>query len=735
MTEEALKKLLKDMTLEEKIGQLMQLDASCFSDEGPMTGPAGELGISEESMVLAGSILGAAGAERIEKLRKLCMEGQPHHIPVLFMADIINGYKTIFPIPLALGCSFDEETVRTAGEVMAEEAALDGLHVTFAPMVDLVKDARWGRVMESTGESVYLNCRMAEAMVKGIQGPKENFQGHLGACTKHFAAYGLPTAGREYNTVELSERTLREEYLPSYQAAVCAGTAMMMTSFNTLDRIPVTANEKLLKEVLRGEMGFEGVLVSDWNAIGELIAHRVAENKKEAACQAFLAGVDMDMMSGCYMASLQELVEEGLVQEEKIDEAVYRILKLKNRMGLFEHPVSFKKASSGSRGLLSEESRRLAREAAAKTMVLLKNEDQFLPLKEKEEIAWIGPYIDEKNLLGAWSFFGEPKDSVTILEAVRRKNPAARWEKGCGILNPGQMIHGFRYDMENSMTEEETNEAIKAAAAFAASKAKVILALGESPLQSGEGGSRGDITIPRVQKRLLSAVYQANPNLGVIVFAGRPLDIREIREKAKSILYVWMPGTEGGNAIADILYGERMPEGKLSMSLPYCVGQTPVFHNEFWTGRHVEDGQDEGNRFQSKYQDIPNSPLYPFGYGLSYTSFAFSEVELDKEEMTQEDSLTAWVTVENTGSFSGTETVQLYITDEVASVARPVKELKGFQKVTLMPGEKKKAAFIIDEEMLKFYDRNMEYQAEKGWFTITIGPDSASGKRGRFRLR
>ena len=401
MTEEKLMALLKDMSLKEKIGQMMQLDVSCFKNEGPVTGSEVDQGISGEDLTLAGSILGAIGAQEIKGLQKRCMEKQPHHIPVVFMADIINGYKTIFPIPLALGCTFSQEDARTAGDVMARESAADGLHVTFAPMVDLVRDARWGRVMESTGEDPYLNSRMAESMVRGIQGEGEHYEGHLGACTKHFAAYGAPTAGKEYNNVELSERTLREDYLPAYQAAVDAGSAMMMTSFNTLDRIPATGNQWLMRKILREEMGFEGVLVSDYNAIGELMTHGVAEDKKEAARQALEAGTDLDMMSGCYMSSLEELVKEGTIREELIDEAVLRILKLKNKLGLFEDPYRGLEGQSGIREIFTEENRAKARKAAGDSMVLLENQEGFLPLKKEEKVAFIGPYTEDKHILGA----------------------------------------------------------------------------------------------------------------------------------------------------------------------------------------------------------------------------------------------------------------------------------------------------------------------------------------------
>ena len=735
MTEEKLMALLKDMSLKEKIGQMMQLDVSCFKNEGPVTGSEVDQGISGEDLTLAGSILGAIGAQEIKGLQKRCMEKQPHHIPVVFMADIINGYKTIFPIPLALGCTFSQEDARTAGDVMARESAADGLHVTFAPMVDLVRDARWGRVMESTGEDPYLNSRMAEATVRGIQGEGEHYEGHLGACTKHFAAYGAPTAGKEYNNVELSERTLREDYLPAYQAAVDAGSAMMMTSFNTLDRIPATGNQWLMRKILREEMGFEGVLVSDYNAIGELMTHGVAEDKKEAARQALEAGTDLDMMSGCYMSSLEELVKEGTIREELIDEAVLRILKLKNKLGLFEDPYRGLEGQSGIREIFTEENRAKARKAAGDSMVLLENQEGFLPLKKQEKVAFIGPYAEDKHILGAWSFFGDIEQAVTCRQGIEEKGARAVFEKGCGMVNPGQTLYGFRYNMTGTESWEETEALIEKAVKTAAECDKVVLLIGEAPIQTGEGASRGDITIPEVQKKLLDAVTKANKNTGAVVFAGRPLDLREVREKTKAILYAWMPGTEGGHAVADILYGDVEPQGRLSMSLPWSVGQVPVFYGELSTGRHIEDGEWVENRFLSRYSDMPNQPLYPFGYGLGYTEFSYSEVKLDKEEICMGESLQVSITVKNTGRRRGTETVQLYVTDKVGSVARPMRQLKGFTKLTLEPGESKDAVFTLTSEDLKFYTRSMEYKAEPGDFIVWAGADSRTKNGKQFKLR
>ncbi|NLW10393.1 MAG: beta-glucosidase BglX [Clostridiaceae bacterium] len=734
MTEKELRALLEDMSLREKIGQLTQLDASVFNDEGPVTGPASELGLNDDDAYLCGSVLGLTGAAETEALQKMCMAKQPHGIPLLLMADIINGYKTIFPIPLAQGCSFEPEAARKVAEIMAKESAAAGLHVTFAPMVDLVRDARWGRVMESTGEDPYLNSLMAAAMVEGIQGQENSYEDRLAACTKHFAAYGAPIAGKEYNNVELSERSLREDHLPSYKAAIDAGTAMMMTSFNTLDRVPATASKWLMRKILREEMGFNGVLISDWNAIGELIGHGVAQDPKSAAELAITAGVDMDMMSFSYACGLEKLVEEGTVSEQLIDESVWRLLQLKNQMGLFENPFRSASTQQESELILSAEHRLAAREVAAKTFVLLKNEDQLLPLEQDDSVAYIGPYIEEKSILGAWSFFGKTEDCVSIREAVEARGVQAEYAHGCGVLNPGQAIYGFRYDTESNLTEAETEKMIADAVALAANKTKVVIALGESNLQTGEGGSRGDITIPDIQKKLLEAIYAVNKNIVAVIFAGRPLDIRDIKDKTKSILYAWMPGTEGGSAIVDMLYGDTAPQGKLSMSLPYSVGQVPVFYSELRTGRHTEDGAEPTNRFLTKYCDIPNDPLYPFGFGLSYTDFSISPVRLSSDQLTLDTTVKAVATVKNIGNREGVETIQLYIRDEFASVARPLRELKGIKQVKLEPGQEAEVEFEIDTNMLRFYDINMEYKAQHGDFTVWIGNNSKTDNSVCFTL-
>lgn len=733
MRTEDLKSLLSQMTLEEKIGQLVQIPGYFFED-GHITGPALNMGLTQEDISLAGSVLSVVGAEKLVKIQKSFMENHPHHIPMLFMADVINGYRTAFPIPLAQGCSFDPETTERCAAIAAREAAASGLHVTFSPMTDLVRDARWGRVMESTGEDPYLNGLMGAAMVRGYQGQDGlTEKGHIAACLKHFAGYGAPMGGRDYNTVELSPRTLMDDYLPAYKQAVGAGCELVMTSFNTLDRVPSTANRWLMRDILRGEMGFNGVLISDWAALYELLAHGIAQDADEAARLSIQAGVDIDMSSPIYAKSLKKLVEGGQVPESLIDEAAYRVLTLKNKLGLFENPFKDADAQAEQDLLLCAAHREAAREAAEKSFVLLKNEDAMLPIEDGgQTVACVGPYWETNKLKGTWSIFAEDADCMTLREAFSQSGlNIAGFAAGCPITDPGTIIPEFRgfyeekpYDLEKGLAE---------AVALAKSADKVILALGEPREYTGEGASRASLTLPDCQIRLLEEVAKVNKNVIVLLFCGRPLDIRPLKEYAKAILLAWMPGTEGASALARTVTGLCAPAGKLSMSFPYCVGQVPVHYSQMRTGRPFA-GDYRKERFFSKYLDIPNEPLYPFGFGLTYTDFSCSPVTLDKASISPAETLTASVTLTNTGSRPGAETVQLYIRDVAGSVTRPCRELKGFQKITLQPGEARQVSFTISEEMLRFHDINMRFTSEPGAFEVFIGTDSRTENKAGFTL-
>lgn len=737
MQQEALAALLRQMSLEEKIGELFQLPSYYFSNEH-ITGPAAELGITDQEVQVSGSCLSIIGAEKLQALQATHTRLHPHHIPMLFMADIINGYRTVFPIPLAQGCTFDPAMVEASASVAAREAAAAGIHVTFSPMADLCRDARWGRVMESTGEDPYLNGIMAAAMVRGYQGKDNDLtkKGAIAACVKHFAGYGAPEGGRDYNAVELSERTLREDYLEAYQKAIAAGAALVMTSFNTLNRIPSSANRWLLRDVLRGEMQFDGVVISDWMALNELLAHGVAADQAQAARLALTAGVDIDMASTVYLKHLRDLVDEQKISEAEIDECVLRILTLKNKLGLFEHPTKDASVADEEALLLCGAHRAAARACAEESFVLLKNEGSLLPLPSSgATLALIGPYADNRLIDGAWSFFADDADSVTLLEGMRRfaGDAELRFTPGSPTVDPGVQVVPFQKGLpkEAIATPEALAQAIQTAVETARRSDAVVLALGEHREYSGECASRTNLTLPDCQMELLRRVSAVNPHICVVLFTGRPLDLREISRYAKAILVAWFPGTEGGNALARVLYGLSAPSGKLAMSFPYSVGQIPVYYSHMSTGRPLL-GDYRLQRFFSQYLDAPNQPLYPFGYGLTYTTFACSPVFLDRATLHPGEVLHASVRVRNTGSRTGTETVQLYLHDVVASVTRPVRTLKGFQRVTLAPGAQQEVSFSITEDMLRFYNADMRHVAEPGDFELWIGFDSTTENRAAF---
>ena len=732
MEDEKLIELLSDMSLKEKIGQLLQLDGYLFEEGTTATGPA-SMGFNEEDIALCGSALNIYGAENIRNIQQKAIKRQPHNIPLIFMYDIINGCRTIFPVPLAQGCTFDEDLVERAASVAAREASAAGLHLTFSPMADLARDARWGRVMESTGEDKYLNSKLATAMVKGYQGKDLKQKGKIAACVKHFAAYGLPTGGREYNNVELSERTLREDYLPAYQAAIKAGAATVMTSFNSINRVPATGNSWLMREILRDEFGFDGVLISDYAAIKELVSHTIAENNREAAKLAIHAGVDIDMVSPVYVRHLEGLVKEGAVSEKLIDEAVMRVLRLKNQLGLFENPYKDGSSEEEQRITLCEEHRKLAREMSQKSFVLLKNGQGCLPLaQEGKKYAFIGPYVDNQHIFGSWALLGRQEDSISIKQAIKNRQDVI-FAKGCGIISAQSEVYGFGAVFHEKMIAKEEQRLMAEAVDIAKTVDTVVLCLGEHPHQSGEGASSADLRLPKHQRRLLAAIREVNQNIVLVLFSGRPMEITKECDMVKSVLMVWFPGTEGGNAIVDVLFGHEQPGGRLSMSVPYSVGQVPVFYGEFTTGRPYQENWTY-KRFLSRYQDIPNRPLYPFGFGLSYTEFKYSEVELSTNLLEKGKKVEATVTLTNTGEREGIETVQLYIRDVAGSVIRPVKELKGIKKIRLAAGESIKISFQINKDMLKFYNFDGKFAAEPGSFQVFIGPDSSTHNMATFTL-
>lgn len=713
-----LEELLQKMTLDEKIAQLQQLAAPFYEDaedEGLITGPMESLGITADTVKNAGSVLGVAGAEKVISVQRAHMENNRHGIPLLFMADIVHGFKTIFPIPLAMGCSWDLELAERSAEIAAKEAAVSGLHVTFAPMADLVRDPRWGRVMESTGEDPYLNALFARAMVRGFQGKDlKNDPDRVASCVKHFAAYGLSEGGREYNTVDLSERQLREYYLPAYKAAIDEGAEMVMTSFNTVEGIPASGNVKLMRDLLRGEWGFDGVVISDWAAIRELIAHGVAEDDREAALKAIHAGVDIDMMTSAYVLELARLVEDGLVPESLIDEAVMRILQLKEKLGLFDNPLRGADPEAESKVVYCKEHLEAAKELAVKSSVLLKNEG-ILPLKQGQRIALIGPFAQSGDILGNWSWTGSRETAIQLGSAMAELGGSGLVvAEGCGI---------------HDITEHQLEEAVKAAGEAEV----IILALGEASEMSGEAASRTNIKLPDAQLKLVQAMKRLGKPMVAVLFNGRPLDLHGIYEEADAVLEAWFPGSAGGPAIADLLYGVANPSGRLTMSFPYTVGQIPVYYNHFNTGR-PKPAEDSQEKYVSHYLDSPNAPLFPFGYGLSYTDYSYGELTLSSETLKPGQTLEAKVRVSNDGGMAGTETVQLYIRDVSGEVVRPMKELKDFRQVTLAPGESTEVAFEITEAQLRYHHSDLSFASDAGKFELYVGGNSRDTLQAAFRL-
>lgn len=735
MEKERLRQLVSELSLKEKVDQMLQITGDFYldGDGAVLTGPGREMGLAKEDVALAGSTLGTYGAETLIKIQREYMERHPHRIPLLFMMDVIHGMKTVFPIPLAQGATFEPELSEKCARAAAREAAVSGLHVTFAPMADLVRDARWGRMMEATGEDPYLNGKFTAAMVRGFQGEDPAKPYRIGACVKHFAAYGAAEAGRDYNTVQLCENTLRNYYLPAYEEGIRAGAALVMTSFNTVDNIPASVNQRLMRGILREEMGFDGVLISDFAALLETLAHGAAGDEAEAAQKAISAGVDIDMMTGVYAGQLCGLVEKGRIDERLIDEAVLRILELKNKLGLFENPYKDADPEKEREILLCPEHRALAREAAAASFVLLKN-DGALPLDKSQKIAFIGPYTEDRKLKSTWAFIGDSKDCVTIREAAEEVFDPRRTAfcKGSPMLGADVRLEGFTETAAEAYTPQEREAMLREAERRAAEAELVVMPLGEHYLQSGEATSRAMIEVPEVQMELFRRVHAVNPNIVVVLFCGRALDIREISQKARAVLVAWRPGTEGGHAVIDVLTGAAAPSGKLPVSFPYCVGQVPVYYNGFSTGRPCQKGVQD--RFRSKYLDIPNEPLYPFGYGLTYTQFEVSPVRMSGARLKPGGELTAAVTLKNTGRRAGTEVVQLYLRDLAASAVRPVRELKSFSKVTLEPGEEREIRFAVREEMLRFWDAQCRYRSEPGRFRVYIGTDSTAENSGEFEL-
>lgn len=727
MNQKEIIRLLKDMSLDEKIGQLIQLSGEFFSANDISIGPIEKLGISKKMVDLTGSILNVVGAKETHEVQERQMQKQPHHIPVLFMSDVIYGYKTILPIPLGLGATWDLKNVRQAFVNAADEASAAGNHVAFAPMVDVVRDARWGRVLESPGEDPYLNARFAENMVNGLQENLKNKKGQA-ACVKHYAAYGAVEGGKEYNSVDMSISNLFQNYLPPYKAAVAAGSEMVMTSLTTLNGVPATASKALLSTILRQKWGFDGVIISDYASIFELIKHGFAANEIQASEEAFNASVDIDMKSPCYANGLQPLVTNGQLDEEKIDQAVLRVLNLKNRLGLFEDPFYGASPEREAKSILTSSKRQLTRKLSQESLVLLQNDNHVLPLNKEQKVVLIGPYASRKTLIGMWAIHGNPQDTITIADGMKRFIPdlkvyqgtdlqrSKKLLKNLGFLNEKEIAEAISTPKQEQKNNQEALEAAKKADT-------VVLALGEETYEDGEAGSKTDLRLPKNQRQLIDQLANLGKKIILVLINGRPLVLNDIKDKVDAIIEAWFPGTEGGNAIADVLFGECNPSGRLTMEFPYSSAEEPLYYNHLSTGRPESNSQHKG-RFVSKYLDCPSGALYPFGYGLSYCDVDYSSLQLSANEITPDQDIKVSINVTNTGKYSTTETVQLYFRDEVASVAQPVKRLINFQKVQLKPMEKKRVEFVLSLSELSFFDNTGNEKIEPGFFTIMVGPNS-----------
>ncbi|MBF6977602.1 glycoside hydrolase family 3 C-terminal domain-containing protein [Aerococcaceae bacterium zg-BR22] len=701
--------LLNQMTIEEKVGQLIQLSAPFYSNVDDITGPMNEMNMTDEKIYQVGSVLGLTGAKLVKEVQKNYLEKSRLKIPLIFMADIIHGDTTIFPIPLGIGATWNPILAKRMAEISAREASVQGLHVTFSPMVDLVRDPRWGRVMESTGEDKFLNSKFAKALVSGYQG--ENIlesKEHLAACVKHFAGYGAPRGGRDYNSVDLSENTLRDQYLPAYYAAIEAGAKLVMASFNTLDNMPASGNKKLMRNILRNEMHFEGVLISDWGSIGELVSHRVATDLKEAAELAIDAGIDIEMMSAAYSKYLVSLAKQDKLILEKLDEAVLRVLKLKEDLNLFENPYRGADEERESNILYSKEHLDEARRIAEESFVLLKNKDSVLPINNLNNVALTGPFKDNRNILGAWSWLGHKHSPKTMQEEL---SEVVTFEEN--LIFEGQA--SFRLSFLDNI---ET----------------LIVAVGEDVEMSGEAASRVDITLPKQQICLIKELYKLRKKIVLVIFNGRPLDLSEIEPFVDAILISWFPGSAGAAAIKNVLTGKTNPSGKLTMTFPRSVGQIPIFYNEDSTGRPFSVSKEKGKYF-SRYLDCHNSPLYEFGYGLSYSQFKFNEIKLSKFEIWNNDELEISVDITNISEVDGWEVVQLYIQDSVAKLARPIKELKGFKKVFISSGTTETVKFIITEEDLRYPHFDNIFTSDPGEFLVGVGNSSSVEFSKSFILR
>ena len=724
--------LMKRMTLDEKIGQLNLVTPGGGVATGAVVSTDVEAKIKAGKV---GGLFGVIGVDKIRQAQELAVTGSRLKIPLIFGSDIIHGYKTTFPIPLGLSCSWDMPLIERSARTAAIEATADGLCWAFSPMVDIARDPRWGRVAEGSGEDHYLGAQIAKAMVKGYQGNNLAADNTLMACVKHFALYGAAEGGRDYNTVDMSRIKMYEYYLPPYKAAVDAGVGSVMSSFNEIDGIPASANKWLLTDLLRKQWGFKGFVVSDYTSVNEMIDHGLGDLQTVSSL-ALKAGLDMDMVGEGFLTTLKKSLGEGKVTQADIDLACRRILEAKYKLGLFDDPYRYCNAARAAKEVLSADKRQAAREFAVHSSVLLKNSNNTLPLKKSGTIALIGPLASNKsNMLGTWAVSGDPQLSVPVLEGLKNAAGSAGilHAKGANITDDTALAKRANVFGERVDRGPGTPEQLLAEALATAGKADVVVAVvGEASEFSGEAASRSDIGLPQSQQNLLEALARTGKPLVVVLMSGRPLTIVRETAIATSLLQVWFQGHEAGNAIADVLFGAYNPSGKLSMSFPRNVGQIPVYYNHKNTGRPQPEG--EGQKFRSNYLDVANDPLFPFGFGLSYTSFSYSDLRLSRTQMRPSESIDIMLTVTNTGNYDGEETVQLYLQDLVASVTQPVKQLKAFQKIWLKKGESKEVIFRLDINDLKFYGADLKLIYEPGDFNVFVGGNSRDVKKASFKL-
>jgi len=715
--------LMSKMTLDEKIGQLNLLTGGEAT-----TGSVVSTGVEQKIKAgQVGGIFSLTTPARVRKAQEIAVTQTRLKIPIIFGQDVIHGYKTTFPIPLALSATWDMELIQKTARIAAIEATADGINWTFSPMVDISRDPRWGRISEGSGEDTYLGSKIAAAMVRGYQGDDLTKYNTMMACVKHFALYGASEAGRDYNTTDMSLDRMYNEYLPPYKAALDAGAGSVMTSFNDINGVPATANKWLMTDLLRKQWGFKGMVVTDYTAVNELIDHGLGDLQAVSALS-LNAGIDMDMVGEGFLTTLKKSVKEGKVKQLRIDDACRLILEAKYKLGLFEDPYRYCNEERAKTEILKAEHLAYARKAATESFVLLKNDRQILPLRKSGTIALIGPLANTgSNMPGTWSVNSDLANTKSLLQGMQAAagtNVKILHSLGSNLLADAQYqeratMFGRTIPRDNRPEQEIINEAVK----LASQSDVVVAALGESSEMSGEASSRTDIEIPAIQKRLLQALLKTGKPVVLVLFTGRPLALNWENENVPAILNVWFGGTETANAIPDVLFGAVNPSGKLTATFPQNVGQVPLYYAHKNTGRPLEEGK-WFSKFRSNYLDVSNAPLYPFGYGLSYTTFLYSNLKLSKNSFKPGESITATVEVKNTGAFEGKEVVQLYIRDLVGSSTRPVKELKGFDKIGLKPGESKTVSFKITEEDLKFYNTDLKFVAEPGDFKIYVGGNS-----------